>query len=127
MKKIFTLLFFVGAFATSFAQKGHDKNDQYAVNKSNSDYRKFDNHRDKIYTFSAKEKNQEIARINQQFTFKIKSIKNNPFISRSKKKDLIKKMKLEKAQQIEAVNAKFNSKYNSANSFYGKKFGSHKH
>lgn len=60
MKKIFTLLFSVGAFATSFAQSGshqqsNDKtviasqrSDQYVTTKSDIRSGKFDNHRDHI-------------------------------------------------------------------------------
>src|SRR5258708_33709417 len=72
MKKIFTLLFSVGAFATSFAQTPHQnndkKNDQYPT-KSNNDYKKFDDHRDNIYSFSAKERDMQIAKINNDFNF----------------------------------------------------------
>jgi len=127
MKKIFTLLLFVGAFTTSFAQKANSKGGQYVMHRSGNDYKKFDNHRDNIYTFSAKEKDQQIAEINSNFNFKIKTIKKNPFIGSSKKKGMIKKLKIEKAQQIQAVNAKFSSRYNSAYNVYGKKFGNHKH
>ena len=100
MKKIFTLLFFVVAFATSFAQKGYDRNDQYAENKSKDNFKKYDNHRDNTYFFSAKEKDQQ---------------------------GMIKKLKIEKAQQIQAVNSKFSSKYNSANNVYAKQSRKHKH
>ncbi len=125
MKKIFTLLFFVGAFATSFAQKGYDRNDQYAENKSKDNFKKYGNHN--IYFFSAKEKDQQIDKIRQDFNYKIKTIKNSPFIGRSKKKDVIKKLKIEKAMQIQAVNAKFSSKYNSANNVYAKQAAKHRH
>ncbi|MGH2649261.1 MAG: hypothetical protein ACRDE8_16895 [Ginsengibacter sp.] len=127
MKKIFTLLFFVGAFTTSFAQKANNRKSQYVITKSSNDYKKFDNHRDNIYTFSAKEKDEQIAQINKNFSLKIKTIKNNPFIGRSKKQSMVKNLKIEKAQQIQAVNAKFNSQYNTAYNVYGKKFDNHKH
>lgn len=127
MKKIFTLLFFVVAFATSFAQKGYDRNDQYAENKSKDNFKKYDNHRDNTYFFSAKEKDQQIDKITQDFNLKIKTIKNSPFIGRNKKKGMIKKLKIEKAQQIQAVNSKFSSKYNSANNVYAKQSRKHKH
>jgi hypothetical protein len=77
MKKIFTLLFSLGAFATSFAQTGHQNNNkrnhQYVTTRSNTDYKKFDDHRDNIYNFSAKERDMQIAKINNDFNFKIKS------------------------------------------------------
>ena len=114
MKKIFTLLFFVGAVATSFAQKSVDRKDQYAVNKSSIDFRKFTSPHENIYSFSAKERDHQIDKINKAFELKIKSIKSNRRINRREKKESIKKAKSEQAQQIQAVNAKFNSQYNNA-------------
>jgi len=131
MKKIFTLLFSVGAFATSFAQTGHrdnsNRNDQYVTTKSNDDYKKFDNHRDDIYSFSAKERDREIAKINNDFNFKMKSIKDNYRLKRSQQKMWIQKIQSEKAQQIRAVNAKFNSKYNAAFNDHVKQYDTHRH
>ena len=129
MKKIFTVLFSVGFFATSFAQTGHrdnnNRNDQHVTAKSNDDYKKFDNHRDDIYNFSAKERDREIAKINNDFNFKIKSIKGNYRLKRSQKKMWIQKIQSEKAQQIQAVNAKFNSKYNAAFNEHVKQYDKH--
>ncbi len=131
MKKIFTLLFSVGAFATSFAQAGHQtdykRNDQYVAAKSNNDYKKFDNHRDYIYTFSAKEKDMEIAKINNDFNFKVKSIISNRRIKKYEKKLLIQKAQSEKEQQIQTVNLKFNSKFNTAFNEHVKQFDKHMH
>jgi hypothetical protein len=131
MKKIFTLLLSVGAFASSFAQTGHQnnnkKNDQYVTTRSNTDYKKFDDHRDNIYTFSAKERDMQIAKINNDFNFKIKSIKSNHRIKRSQKKMWIQKIQSEKDQQIQAVNAKYNSKYNAAFNDHVKQFDKHRH
>ncbi len=131
MKKIFTLLFSVGVFTTSFAQTGHQKNDkkndEYVTTKSNADFKKFDGHRDNIYTFSAKEKDLQIAKINSKFNSKVKSIISNRRIKKSEKRVLIQKAQKEKEQQIEAVNAKFNSKYNTAFNSHAKLYNSHKH
>ena len=131
MKKIFTLLFSVGAFATSFAQTGHQsnnkRNDQHVTTKSNADYKKFDDHRDNIYSFSAKERDMQIAKINNDFNFKIKSIKGNHRIKRSQKKMWIQKIQSEKAQQIQAANAKYNSKYNAAFNDHVKQYDKHRH
>ena len=129
MKKIFTLLFSVGAFATSFAQSGHhdnnNKNDQHVTTRSNDDYKKFDNH--DIYTFSANERDRQIAKINYDFNFKIKSIKGNQRLKRTQKKMWIQKIQSEKAQQIQAVDAKFNSKYNAAFNDHVKQYNKHRH
>jgi len=140
MKKIITLLFSVGAFATSFAQngshqQGNDKNvgtetkrnDQYGITKSNADHGKFDNHRDNIYAFSARERDQQIDMINHDFNYKIKSIQNSRNIRHREKKAMIQKAQLERAQQIQMVNSKFNSKYNSTYNVHEKKYENHKH
>ena len=131
MKKIFTLLFSVGVFATSFAQTGHQnndkRNDQHVTAKSNDEYKKFDNHRDNIYNFSAKERDMQIAKINNDFNFKIKSIKGNHHLKRSQKKMWIQKIQSEKDQQIQAVNAKYNSKYNAVFNDHVKQFDKHRH
>lgn len=128
MNKIFTLLFSVCAFTTSFAQTGHqnkDKKDNQYV--TTTEYKKIDSHRDNIYSFSAKEKDRQIARINSDFNLKVKSIISNRRIKRSQKRILIQKAQNEKDQQIQAVNAKFNSKYNTSFDDHAKKYDSHKH
>ncbi len=115
MKKIFTLLLSVGAFTASFAQSGHQVNDkksnQYVTN---TEYKKIDSHRDNIYTFSAKERDMQIARINSDFNMKVKSIVSNRRIKKNAKRSLIQKAQKEKDQQIQAVNARFDSKFNTA-------------
>lgn len=116
MKKIFTLLFSISALATSFAQTGSHqikkKSNQYVTN---AEYKKIDSHRDNIYTFSAKERDVQMAKINKDYNFKMAAIKSNKRISRHNKKVLIQKAQLEKSQQIQEVNSKFNSKFNTAN------------
>ena len=128
MKKIITLLLSVGAFATSFAQSSHQTNDkksnQYVTNK---EYKKIDSHRDNLYTFSAKERDMQIAKINSNFDMKVKSIVSNRCIKKSEKRMLIQKAQKEKDQQIQAVNAKFNSKFNSAFNDHVKQYDKHKH
>ena len=115
MKKIFTLLFSTSALATSFAQTGSHqtkkKSNQYITN---AEYKKIDSHRDNIYTFSAKERDMQMAKINKDYNFKIAAIKSNKRISRHNKKVLIQKAQLEKSQQMQDVNSKFNSKFNTA-------------
>ncbi len=128
MKKIFTVLLSVGAFATSFAQSGHRANDkksnQYVTN---SEYKKIDNHRDNLYTFSAKERDMQIAKINNNFNLKVKSIVSNRGIRKNEKRVLIQKAQKEKDQQIATVNAKFNSKFNTAFNDHAKQHDKHKH
>jgi hypothetical protein len=135
MKKIFTLLFSVGAFATSFAQSGghSDKmnngktNDQYVTSNSYVRADKFDNHRNNVYSFTAKERDQQIAAINAQFNFKVRSIQGSRNISFRQKKMMIQNASVEKNQKIQAVNLKFESKYNAAFSSHVKQADHNRH
>ena len=126
MKEIFTLLFSAGAFTASFAQSNSHqidkKNTQYTTN---SEYKKIESHRDNIYTFSAKERDTQIAKINKDYNLKVASIKSSKHINKHDKKVLIQKAQSEKAQQIQEANSKFNSKFNTAYTI--KKFDSHRH
>jgi hypothetical protein len=132
MKKIFTLLFFVGSVSASFAQTGarqknDNRNDQFVKASSNGAYNKFDTHHDNIYAFSAKEMNQQIDKINYDFSMKIKSIQYNRRLSNRGKVALIQKLQVEKARQIQLVYVKFNNKYNVAFSGQAKKMDYFKH
>ncbi len=132
MKKIFTLLFSVGAFATSFAQSGshqHSNNkavitsqrsDQYVTTKSDIRSGKFD-HRDNVYSFSARERDQQIDKINYVFKFKVKFIHGSRNISTRQKKMMIQDARWERNKKIQEVNSKFESRYNSAYRIHEKK------
>jgi|SRR5665213_4395744 len=132
MKKIFTLLFFVGSVSASFAQTGarqrdDNRNDQFVKAPSNGAYNKFDTHHDNIYAFSAREMNQKIDKINYDFSMKIKSIQYNRRLSNRAKISLIQKLQVEKGRQIQLVYFKFNNKYNVSFSDQARKFDSYKH
>lgn len=114
MKRIFILLFSISVLATSSAQTGSHQTDKKAQYVTNSAYKKIDSRRDNIYTFSAKEKDMQIDKINKEYNFKAASIKSNKHISKPNKKMLIQKAHDAKTQQLVEVNSKFNSKFNSA-------------
>ena len=67
----------------------------------------------------------QIAKINKDYNFKIASIKSNKHISRRDKKVLIQKAQSEKAQQVQDVTSKFNSKFNTA--YNAKQYDGHRH
>lgn len=135
MKKIITLLFSVGAFATSFAQTGehndkmnHSKtNDQYVTSNSYVRAGKFDKRGDNVYAFTPRERDQQIAAINSEFNFKIKSIQGSRNISFRQKKMMINNASIERNQKIQAVNLKFESKYNAASSSHIKQTDHNRH
>ena len=76
MKKIITLLFSFGVFATSFAQYNHGQNnrdDQY-TNSSSDNYKKRGHFNNGNY-YSARERDFQIEKINRDFDFQIRNSK----------------------------------------------------
>jgi hypothetical protein len=101
MKKIITLLFCVGAFATSFAQYNSGyKDDRYAYNEN----KHFGGN------FSPKDKEFQIEKINRDFDFKIHAIQNSWNLGRHQKKVIIRNLQKEKSRQIQMVNVQFHDR-----------------
>ncbi len=139
MKKIFTLLFYVGAFATSFAQSGShqhsndntviasQRSDQYVTIKSDIRSGKFDNQSDHIYSFSERERDQQIEKINYEFNYKVKSIQGSRNISSRQKRMMVQDARWERNNKIQELNSKFESKYNSAYKIHEKRNENKRH
>ncbi|MDP4286016.1 MAG: hypothetical protein Q8891_16505 [Bacteroidota bacterium] len=131
MKKIFTLLFFVGTAIASFAQNNHrhnnndrnSKNDQYDVALNNQRYR-YNNNRnfyDHKNYFPAREREYKIDQINRSFDYKINAIRNNRYMRRHEKKVAIRNAENERARQIQIVNARFISENHNGNGKHDKR------
>ncbi len=113
MKKIFTLLFVVGMFTMAQAQPGTRYNQQ-------NDQRGFGNGRDIVvnnpsydnggrYNNSSafdKERDMQIARINQEFDLKIQKVKRNFFMSWYEKQRQISFLQEQRQREISMVYAK---------------------
>ena len=125
MKKIITLLFSVGAFATSFAQYNHQQNnddrnyrtenkrdDQYANSSNgNRNYDRDDKdwrHFNKGNNYSAKERDFQIEKINRDFDFQVQAIQCDRYLRRREKKAAIRNAEIERSRQIQMVNERFN-------------------
>ncbi|HEY8661078.1 MAG TPA: hypothetical protein VIL78_18745 [Hanamia sp.] len=115
MKKIITLLFFVGAFATSFAQYDHQQNNNNERNRGNDQYgQRHDddnsygrNVYDNRNSYPARERGYQIDQINRNFNYKIQSIQNDRYMRRREKREAIRHAENERARQIQMVNARF--------------------
>jgi len=108
MKKIITLLFSFGVFATSFAQYNHGQNnrdDQYA-NSSNGNYKDRD-HFDKGNYFE-RDRNFQIEKINRDFDYQIRAIQSDRYMRRHEKREQIRNAEIERSRKIQMVNARFN-------------------
>jgi hypothetical protein len=97
MKKIFTLLFTVGSLTAAVAQShqesygrqdGHDADRRYEAYNS----------------YNARERDQQIARINMEFDAKIRDIKYDRFSRQNQKRRQIERLEFERSQQIKAIN-----------------------
>lgn len=128
MKKIFTLMFVVGMFTMAQAQPGTRDNRQ-ADQRSNqqNDQRGFDNGYDKGKVivqdnnsfdkgdryndkFSMERKrDMEIARINQEYDFRIQKVKRSFFMSWFEKQRQIRSLEQQRQREIKMVYAKYSN------------------
>ena len=115
LKNIGTIVLVAGVATAARGQDNHQKaGDKNTGQLTNTVTQKFTTHRTAVYTFSAKEKDRQLAQVKQVFDLKVKSIVSNRRISTPAKGSLIKQAEAEKAQRTKAVNAKFDSKNNAA-------------
>jgi hypothetical protein len=117
MKTIFTLLFSMAMFSTTFAQYG--QNGQRDRNKDNDVYTSNDNrgydHHDRNYggyTFTPRERDMQIAQINREYDYKMQSVKNKPFMGWFQKKRIINNLEAQRDEEIAQVIQKFRSPKN---------------
>jgi hypothetical protein len=117
MKTIFTLLFIMAMFSTTFAQYG--QSGQRDRNKNNDVYASNDNrgydHHNKIYggyIFTPRERDMQISQINREYYYKMQSVKNKPFMGWFQKKRLINNLEAQRDEEIAQVIRKFRSPKN---------------
>jgi len=123
MKTIFTLLFSMSMFSTTFAQYGQkgqrDKDIDVYVSVDSKDF----GHHDKNYggyIFTPRERDMEIAKINREYGFKIQSVKNKSFMTWMQKKRMVNNLEEQRDGEIAQVIRKFKSPKNKFGD-YGRK------
>ena len=103
--------------ASSFAQYGRDRDDNYENNRgrevtvNNHGGREYGRERGTYY-FTAKEKDMQIYSINREYNRKIESVKHRFFMGRVKKEQLICSLELERNAEIRSVVERFNDRRN---------------
>ncbi|MEO6721363.1 MAG: hypothetical protein ABIN67_13425 [Ferruginibacter sp.] len=112
MKKIITLFASVLLVASAFAQ--HDGNQKGYGNKNDRDvvyndgrYNKNDNRRDG-YSFSKRERDMQINRINREYDNKINAVRHKWFMNNAKKQRMIWSLEEDRKNEIREVYVKFN-------------------
>jgi len=114
MKKIFTLSVAVLMLASAFAQNRGGQKD-YGFNKGkdvviNDGRFKKDDDRFNDYSFSIRQRDMQIAQINQEYDRKIQNVKKIFFMSRYKKDQMIFRLEDQRKDEIRMVYAKFNDR-----------------
>ena len=118
MKKIFTLLVTAAIMGSAFAQydskedwNNKDRNDGY----KEANIRRYDKHDDKFgstYYFSEREKDMQLAQINREYDYRIRSVWSSFFKNRFQKMRQVEFLKEQKNKEICAVMDKFNDRRN---------------
>ncbi|MEI9958392.1 MAG: hypothetical protein WDM90_19280 [Ferruginibacter sp.] len=114
MKKIFTLSVAVLMLASAFAQNRGGQKD-YGFNKgkdvvmNDGGFRKDDN-RFNDYAFGIRQRDMQIAQINQEYDRKVQNVKKIFFLSRYKKDQMIFKLEDQRKDEIRTVYAKFDDR-----------------
>ena len=119
MKKIFTLLFAVGLFAAAQAQPGNmdkrqddrDFDKSIDISFNHNPYDNDDRYRNSNFS-GERRMRMQIARINQEYDYKIMRVRNNHFMSRWEKRRLINSLEDQRSREIRIVYAKFKYRYN---------------
>jgi hypothetical protein len=123
MKKIFTLLI-PGLMITSAFAQYDPKEDWNSRNREdgiksggkrpNGKFDKNDRHNDPrmTYYFTSHEKDMQIAQINRNYDFRIRSVQNRYLMGRHEKKRLVRQLEYQRDYDIKEVMDKFYSKRN---------------
>lgn len=110
MKKIFTLLVSVTLFASAFAQYNNGGNKDFGKSRDAVYSDRYNNDHDRggnSYSFSAKERDMQIAQINREYDRKVMEVRNRWFMSRFKKEQLIHRLNEERNDEIKRVYSKY--------------------
>ena len=95
MKKIITLAFFIGTFATSFAQYNHQTQYAYSLGANFNGHNNF---------MSPRERDFQIDKINREYQFNVRSLEQNPFMKRHQKKIAIRNAENDRNFKIQMLN-----------------------
>ena len=109
MKKIFTMIAAVVIVASVSAQRnngnenGYDRNRDVVINER--PYNHNDDRRDNRYNL--RERDMQVARINNEYDRKIESVRHKFFMSRSKKEAWICSLEDQRRDEIKRVNLRY--------------------
>ena len=112
MKKIITLFASVLLVASAFAQydnqKGYGKRNDRDVVYNDRKYNKNDRRGGDGYSFSKRERDFEIDRINRDYNNKINAVRHRWFASNAKKQRIIWSLEEQRRDEIKSIYMRFN-------------------
>jgi hypothetical protein len=119
MKKIITLLFCIGAFATSFAQYQYPLNDKRIYRADNRQAGQYANssfdrdndrreHGNAGYISAEKARDYQINKINREFNERVESIQCDTYLSNHGKRKAIREAQKARLKEIAFVNERYN-------------------
>jgi hypothetical protein len=103
MKKVFTLLFALGAMTAVFAQRGYDRREESRdVILGQPNRSVYDNPRNDGY-YSTRERDADIQRIAREYNWRIESVQHDRYLRRSEKKRQVRSLEMERDARIREV------------------------
>lgn len=135
MKKTLTFLFALTVAGSSFAQyrqgdRDYSRDEAYNNSTSRNDNNRWDNDNnwerdnkfnrryEESFSFSIRQRDEQIARINREYSYKINAVKDSRYLRNREKRNRIDELERERDQQIRIVYARFNNYRNKYNDKY---------
>ena len=112
MKKVFALVFALGAMTAVFAQRGYDRRDKSrdVVLGQQGNRNVYDNN-NRSYNdgyMSARERDEQIQRIQRQYNWKIESLQRDRYLRKAEKKRQMRFLENERDARIREVIERYN-------------------
>lgn len=108
MKKVFALVFALGAMTAVFAQSGYGRNESRDVILGQGNRNIYDNSRNGNYY--GMDRQAEINRINQEYNWRIQQVQHDRYLRRSERKRQTRFLENERDQRIREVVRSYNDR-----------------
>jgi hypothetical protein len=116
MKKLFALVFAIGAVTSAFAQRSYDRRDESRdVILGQQNRPVYNNNRGNDGYFSTRERDDQIERINRNYSWRIQSVRNDRYLRHAEKKREIRFLENERDTKIREVVERYNYYNNNRN------------
>jgi hypothetical protein len=110
MKKIFTLVFALGAATAIFAQGGHGRNESRDVILGQQNRTVYNNPRSNNDYYSIQDRDAQIQRINREYDWRIQSIERDRYLRKAEKKRQIRALQNERDARIIEIRRSYDNR-----------------